>query len=128
LAVLMALCARLEVLRRVPATAFWPRPKVESQLLQVELAADRPGFDQLQQLEDFLRLAFHNRRKTLANSIREAARGASSADVSKLFCETLEKNWRAEALDPVQLYDLARSWAGCAQGERYRPGAGRRPE
>lgn len=128
LAVLMALCARIVVRRRVPPGAFWPAPKVESALLSIDLKPDRPCPEQLRDLESFLRMAFHNRRKTLANSLVEATRGTGMAEVSKVFCEDAVKKWRAESIEPLQLYDLARRWAGCAQGERYRPGAGPRPE
>jgi len=81
------------------------------------------------QVSDFLRLAFHNRRKTLANSVREAVHGLpGAAEVSRAFFDIFEEKSRAESLSQLQLYDLARTWAGCAQGERYRPGAVYRPD
>lgn len=127
LAVLMALAARVRVLRAVPPTAFWPPPKVDSVVVGLSPKADRPSPEELSSLSAFLALAFHNRRKTLWNSVRQAC-GNSMADT--LDRDAIPESWkkvRAEALDPVQLYDLAQTWAGIAPGERHRPEAGNRP-
>jgi 16S rRNA (adenine1518-N6/adenine1519-N6)-dimethyltransferase len=127
LAVLMALAAQVRVLRAVPPAAFWPPPKVDSVVVSLSPRPERPDPGELSGLSSFLALAFHNRRKTLWNSVRQAC-GDSVA--SALDPDAIPESWkkvRAEALDPVQLYDLAQTWAGIAPGERHRPEAGNRP-
>lgn len=130
LAVIMALCARVSVLRRVPAQAFWPAPRVESVVVRLEVRADRPSPVELDCLTAFLPLAFHNRRKTLSNSLSESLGGAKFAApvLSMFFLDENEKNSRAEAMPPVKLCALALRWAANAQGERHRPGVEHRPK
>ena len=71
--------------------------------------------------EAFLPLAFHNRRKTLVNSVAEAADRPLSEVVSRLESVSFQQKIRAEAIDAVQLCALAHSWAVSAPGERRRP-------
>ena len=121
LAVVMALSSHVKVLRKVPAQAFWPPPKVESSVLGIHRRADWPGAERLQSLQVFLSLAFHNRRKTLLNSVAEAMDGSASDVQEALQLQENEQKRRAEAFPALQLDDLARKWAESALGERYRP-------
>jgi 16S rRNA (adenine1518-N6/adenine1519-N6)-dimethyltransferase len=59
----------VKILKKLPPNVFWPRPKVESAIVQIrpnpagkEQIADRPFF------QDFVRRLFHQRRK-LARSV-----------------------------------------------------------
>lgn len=122
LAVLMALTSRVKLDRPVRPQSFWPPPRVESVVLVIEPLPDRPDSATLDLVSGFLAAAFHNRRKTLWNSVRNAPGGQSGAARAPEAWKTL----RAEALDPVQLCALAHTWAGIAPGERHRPETGRR--
>ena len=121
LAVTASLCATSRVLRRVPPEAFWPVPKVASVVVELRRRADRPGAGALAALQAFLGLAFQARRKTLPNSVAQAS-GLSVREVCDRLglAENLQKS-RAEAFAPVQLQQLALSWAAAAKGGPKRP-------
>jgi len=121
LAVLVALTSQVRLLRRVPARAFWPAPRVESAVVSLTTLPDGPPAAALDALRAFLGGAFHARRKTMVNSLAEWS-GTSAHDV--LACLSLQENqqkWRAEAFEAVQLFELAQVWAVHALGERHRP-------
>ncbi len=121
LAILTSLCSRPRLVRRIAGSAFWPRPRVESVLVALDRLVVRPEATQLQELERFLPAAFHNRRKTLVNSLAGAS-GLTAGEVGARLggLEKVEKG-RAEAFVPVQLLDLAHCWAATAPGEPNRP-------
>jgi 16S rRNA (adenine1518-N6/adenine1519-N6)-dimethyltransferase len=121
LAVLAALTCDIRSLRKVPPGAFWPVPKVQSVVLRLERKSSWPGKETLERLEIFLALAFHNRRKTLLNSVAERA-GLRASEVQALLgLKEKEQKKRAEAFEALQLEHLARKWADHAPGERPRP-------
>ncbi len=121
LAVLAAVTSRARTLRRVPARAFWPVPKVQSAVLRLDRRPGRPASAEVRELETFLGLAFHARRKTLLNSVAEAS-GRSAGEVqSVLELQENEQKKRAETFEPLQLHALARTWADYAPDERLRP-------
>jgi 16S rRNA (adenine1518-N6/adenine1519-N6)-dimethyltransferase len=120
LAVLVALCARGRLLRAIPPPAFWPRPRVESALIELLMRPDRPQADALQALATFLPAAFHNRRKTLLNSVSEALDLPAGRVAEGLGLARNSEKWRAEAFEPVQLCELALRWAACATSGRNR--------
>ncbi len=127
LSVITSLSSVARVIRRVPAGAFWPPPRVESAVLGLSrkgeeterLMADVPGGAAA--FQSFLAGAFHSRRKTLVNSLAESANLSSSAVLARLGVEEIPGRPRAEALDELELYVLARRWAQTAPGERIRP-------
>jgi 16S rRNA (adenine1518-N6/adenine1519-N6)-dimethyltransferase len=65
------------LIKKVPASAFWPAPKVESAVLSIVLGPESKAMPagrqvQSEQTEQFFRLArigFSSRRKTLANNL-----------------------------------------------------------
>jgi len=118
LGALTALCAKGRLLRKVPPAAFWPQPHVDSVVVRLDLRADRPRGEDLQQLQAFLAAAFHTRRKTLVNSVALAS-GRNSAEVAGILglTEKTEKR-RAEAFEPLQLSDLARRWGHATSGHK----------
>ncbi|MCB9898435.1 MAG: ribosomal RNA small subunit methyltransferase A [Planctomycetes bacterium] len=124
LAVLMALTQRLRRVRKVPPGAFWPVPKVDSVVIAGERRADRPPPQQLETLSAFLAMAFHNRRKTLPNSLAEASGRTVAEIVALLDLQENRQKERAEAMEALKLYDLSQRWTACAQGERHRPPSG----
>jgi 16S rRNA A1518/A1519 N6-dimethyltransferase RsmA/KsgA/DIM1 with predicted DNA glycosylase/AP lyase activity len=68
----------------------------------------------------FLPMAFHNRRKTLVNSLSESSGLGPARIVEMLGLEQKTQKKRAEAFDPVQLCSLALRWASSASSGRNR--------
>ncbi len=78
----------------VSPEAFFPRPKVRSTVLKIELFAEpRVASDELAPLRGIVRAAFGQRRKTLANAL---------AAFSKRGREEVEKFLRAQEIDPTR--------------------------
>ncbi len=86
---LVRYCAAAKVLLRASKNAFWPKPKVDSILVELDFKAPYPGADQVP-FEGFrrvVRAAFSQRRKTIINSLasslptleKEAIMGALAA-------------------------------------------------
>lgn len=73
--VLTQLACRLEKVRPVPASAFRPRPRVESSFVTFVRRdpPKAPGAGEYAAVAHLVRLAFGQRRKTLANSLGGAA-------------------------------------------------------
>lgn len=69
LAVLVALTAGVRALRRVPPSAFFPRPDVESVVFEVTPHAERRARPGVRRAVALARQAFQKRRKTLANAL-----------------------------------------------------------
>ena len=109
--------AAAEVVRTVPASAFWPRPGVNSAVLRLR-RHDRPVVDADQAiLGRVLRAAFGQRRKQLRNSLTAPPLGLSRAAVdSVLAAAGIEPRRRAEELDLAEFARLARAVAGPDRG------------
>lgn len=121
LSVVMSLGADVTRIRRVSPGAFWPRPKVFSSVLRIEKHPGRPTNREFLQLDGFLASAFHNRRKTIVNSIAQAE-AVSPEEVKSCLClDKKSQKSRAEVFSGVELRSLAQRWAGNAPGERDRP-------
>jgi 16S rRNA (adenine1518-N6/adenine1519-N6)-dimethyltransferase len=119
LAVLHALCVRLERIRDVPPHGFHPVPKVTSTLVRATPLEggplDRPGgSEDLVEVERVVRAAFGTRRKTLVNALRAGLDPAPSVEALHAILARLEiePRVRAEALAPVTLLAIARAVAG----------------
>lgn len=96
------------IIHRIPATAFYPQPKIDSSLLFFAAHQEGPRCDR-EILEQILRLSFGSRRKKLANAwknkradltFREKLQTAAAAlplDLSK----------RAEEIEREKYYKLA---------------------
>jgi len=102
--VLVQLQARRTGFRRVPPTAFRPRPRVESALVAFVRA---PGAD-LTNVREVVVAAFAHRRKTLANSLVLSARASRSEVEGALERIGKAKGSRAEALTPADFVALTR--------------------
>lgn len=77
--VLTQLACRLEASRTVPATAFRPRPRVESSFVSFvrRAADDAPSPEEYRTAARLIRLAFGQRRKMLVNSLGGAVLGGA---------------------------------------------------
>jgi 16S rRNA (adenine1518-N6/adenine1519-N6)-dimethyltransferase len=101
--VLLQLQARKVGFRSVPATAFRPRPRVDSALVAFVRI---PGPD-LTRIRPVVEAAFAHRRKTLANSLA-LAHFATRADAARALARIgKSENVRAEELEPTDFVALA---------------------
>ena len=71
--------ARAEVLRRVPASVFWPRPKVESVLVRLTPREEPPVAVDPARLFRVVEEGFAERRKTMRNALRRLGLGVDAA-------------------------------------------------
>ena len=55
--------------RAIPASVFWPTPKVASVLIELRYRQDAPALAQRRQLAKVAKLAFGQRRKKLINAV-----------------------------------------------------------
>ena len=102
LALNVGLRAEAEILERVPRTAFWPRPRVESAIVRLRPREDRPEVDE-RVFVDLTRGLFSQRRKKVKKSL--AAMGISSETISRMESDLLDK--RPENLTPEEVVSLA---------------------
>jgi 16S rRNA (adenine1518-N6/adenine1519-N6)-dimethyltransferase len=119
--VLTQLACRLEKARPVPASAFRPRPRVESSFLTFTRAGDAPGEVEYATVSHLVRLAFGQRRKTLVNSLGGAAHEGATLgrdDVRMaLHALDLGASARPEELSPTQWRAFAAALGARARGE-----------
>ena len=104
---------RAEIVRVMPPSVFWPRPKVDSAIVQIELddalrgrIADRRYF------QDFIRALFFHRRKFLRSELVALAKprlGKPEVD-QILAAQGLDGTVRAETLDVDTVLALAEAF------------------
>jgi 16S rRNA (adenine1518-N6/adenine1519-N6)-dimethyltransferase len=101
---------RVEIARIMPPEVFWPRPKVESAILDIQpqvvfrdRIVDRPHF------HDLVRKIFLHRRKFLRSALVSAVKDRLDKGQVDAVMATLElgPTTRAEELTPQQLIDLS---------------------
>jgi 16S rRNA (adenine1518-N6/adenine1519-N6)-dimethyltransferase len=93
--VLLAYCAEIKTVATIKARMFYPRPKVDSEVLEIcfREAIDRPADDEAY-LFQVIKAAFGKRRKTMKNALRQSQLGIDGP--------TAEKALAAVAIDPVR--------------------------
>ncbi|MBX5464335.1 MAG: ribosomal RNA small subunit methyltransferase A [Clostridia bacterium] len=113
LTVLVRRYAAVERLRRVPPTAFWPVPEVDSSLVRLWPRAERPPREPFDSL---VRAAFARRRKTLENTLLAWPGFGGRADRATVrrLCERagIRPSSRAEELSVEEFERLAREAGG----------------
>jgi 16S rRNA (adenine1518-N6/adenine1519-N6)-dimethyltransferase len=101
---------RTELVRNLPPTVFWPRPKVTSAILHVTVdqrlrgQLPDPAF-----FHDFVRSLFFHRRKFLRSVLQSALKGRlDKSAIDELLAQTsLRPEGRAEQLDVAAILSLA---------------------
>ncbi|MFO1019744.1 MAG: 16S rRNA (adenine(1518)-N(6)/adenine(1519)-N(6))-dimethyltransferase RsmA [Planctomycetales bacterium] len=101
---------QVEILKRLPPTVFWPRPKVDSAIVEI-----RPDLTRSQQIADrlffqeFLRRLFTQRRKHFRSVLAGMYRDQLSKPEleSLLAAEQVPENARAEELEVATLVRVA---------------------
>ena len=110
LAVTIRAQARVELVRRVPAAAFYPRPEVDSAVLLLEPVPDAEraiGRAELAPFVELVRAGFKQPRKTLANSLAEGLAAPKEHALQRLVRATIDPTARPQALaldDWVRLF------------------------
>ena len=89
--------AEAALVRRVPPSVFWPRPKVESVLVRLDRRAHPPVDVDAERLFRVVDAGFAERRKTLRNALRRLGLSAEAAASALARCG-LEPDARAETL------------------------------
>lgn len=103
----IAYLSEASVVRRVPATVFWPRPKVESVLVRLVPRSEPPVEADAEVLFRVVEEGFAQRRKTMANALRRMGLGPSEAAAALERCG-LEASIRAEELSLEAFARLSR--------------------
>ena len=107
---------RGEILRILPPSVFWPRPKVESAIVRIDLEpARRAAITDLGRFHAFVREVFCHRRKVLRGILLRMAGGkgsdAAKARVAATFAAVgLGPDARAEEIDPDRFVMLERAF------------------
>lgn len=83
LSVAIGYLADVKFVKSVPASAFWPKPKVDSAIIQIKTKEKIPSLEKRRRFFIFLRAIFRQPRKTLMNNLM------SSFKISKGGSRTL---------------------------------------
>jgi 16S rRNA (adenine1518-N6/adenine1519-N6)-dimethyltransferase len=108
---------RSEIVRVLPPSAFWPRPKVDSAILRIDFEpARRAAIEDLERFHSFVRDVFCHRRKLLRGVLvrmaggRDQAKGRATVD--RVFAEMgLGPQARAEEISPDDFVRLEACYA-----------------
>lgn len=103
LSVMLQLVCEVTPLFEVPPSAFRPPPKVDSAVVRLvpRPAEQLPDVDH-KRLEQVVKAAFGQRRKTLGNALKQVM------DADSIRAADIDPRVRAEALAPAQFVALAR--------------------
>jgi 16S rRNA (adenine1518-N6/adenine1519-N6)-dimethyltransferase len=114
LAVLVQSLADVEIVRRLPPSVFWPRPKVDSAIVCIRPdAAKRATVGDVQRFRVFLRDLYTHRRKNLRSALAGWPSGRrDKGDVDCKLAELgLDGTVRAEDLDLAQHLQLCAAFS-----------------
>ncbi len=108
---------RSEIVRSLSPAAFWPRPKVDSAIVRLDLEEHRRSqILDLPRFHTFLRNIFCHRRKVLRGVLISLAGGKKNPDVvakiDRIYEKfDLERNIRAESIDPDTFVKIEREFS-----------------
>jgi 16S rRNA (adenine1518-N6/adenine1519-N6)-dimethyltransferase len=105
--ILAQICCAIERVARVPAAAFWPRPKIESVMLKMSPRADAPAAADRRRLSALVRAAFLHRRKTMRQALKDASPAAEL--ISAFESLGIPPTGRPESLTPNMWMSLSDS-------------------
>jgi len=107
LSIRVQLAFEARVLRAVPAQLFWPRPKVESSVLRLELRAQRPDPADAEALDPLIDRLFQHRRQALGGLLAKSL-GDRPAALELLARHGLDPSARPETLGLEALLAISR--------------------
>ena len=117
LSVLCTSVCDVRILFDIGSSAFWPRPRVTSSVVQLIPKKKSMSASERKDFSDFVRAAFSSRRKTLRNTLRFWIKQRSPfLDEAKIDTQLqgileklgIESSIRAEALAPDELFAIYR--------------------
>ncbi|RMF42191.1 MAG: ribosomal RNA small subunit methyltransferase A [Planctomycetota bacterium] len=120
LSVWMQSQCRVEIVRTLPPSVFWPRPKVESAIIDIRpQRVFRQRIVDVGFFHDLVRKIFLHRRKFLRSALLSAVKGIlDKAAVDQVLAEMgLTGQERAEELTPQQMIELV----DCVRRNAVRP-------
>ncbi|MFZ7126255.1 MAG: 16S rRNA (adenine(1518)-N(6)/adenine(1519)-N(6))-dimethyltransferase RsmA [Desulfobacterales bacterium] len=123
ISVLLQYCARVSRLMEVDASRFFPKPRVDSTVLDIVFREGR-GLDAAQEklLFDVVRCAFSKRRKTLKNALSGFQSSEGALDVlSALAAAGIDPLRRAETLSVEDYIRLSLRLSGTDRGGAWAP-------
>ena len=99
----------VELIRELPPTVFWPRPKVSSAIIQIRpQAAMRAAIGDLEFFHTFVRAIFCHRRKFLRSELISSFKQLSKPQIDKILAELgFASDARAEQLTWQQMLALS---------------------
>jgi 16S rRNA (adenine1518-N6/adenine1519-N6)-dimethyltransferase len=104
--VLVALLGKSTAGPILPASAFWPKPKVASRIVRIDFdAAAADGLADLATLRGIVQLSFGQRRKKLGTILRHQADGP--ALLAAATAAGVDLDARAERIEPRQFAAMA---------------------
>jgi 16S rRNA (adenine1518-N6/adenine1519-N6)-dimethyltransferase len=107
---------RGEIVRILPPSVFWPRPKVDSAIVRLDLEPDRrAAIADLGRFHDFVRDVFCHRRKLLRGVLVRMAGGKQQSSakeaVEKVYASLgFDASVRAEDIPPDTFVQLERAF------------------
>ncbi len=114
---------RGEIVRTLPPSVFWPRPKIDSAIVRLDLEPERrAAIADLSRFHSFVRDVFCHRRKLLRGVLLRLAGGKGSPDakarVEAAYAAVgLGPDARAEEISPARFVLLERAFhAPCSGG------------
>jgi 16S rRNA (adenine1518-N6/adenine1519-N6)-dimethyltransferase len=103
-----ALC-RIKTIARIPPQAFWPKPKVDSVMLRMDVGESPfAGVDEVQRFASLVRKTFDHRRKTL----RSALALVLDEPLCKRVCDQCDATRRPQQLAVSEWVGLFRTVSG----------------
>jgi 16S rRNA (adenine1518-N6/adenine1519-N6)-dimethyltransferase len=111
----------VEILRILPPSVFWPRPKVSSAFLQITLDESlRQRIPDRAFFQDFIRAMFLHRRKFLRSELLTVVKDRlSKPEVDAILARlNLDGSLRAESLDVDTMLALCEAVRGAKEKER----------
>ena len=123
LSIMVQLYSRVSVVRQVPASAFFPPPKVDSTVLKLDVYRELPV--NVDDPESLLRLAsagFSRRRKQLHNALSEALWFPPGEVTRVLEAAGIDPTRRAQTLTLEEWARLYRTYEAARAGWQEAPG------
>ena len=111
LSVMLQYCATIRSLKVVPAGAFFPKPKIDSEVLEIEFLspADPVAADE-RCLFDVIKAAFGRRRKNLKNSLAGSELNITKEIAGRALSDAgIDPSRRAETLSVAEFVALSNS-------------------
>jgi 16S rRNA (adenine1518-N6/adenine1519-N6)-dimethyltransferase len=106
----------IQLIRVLPPNVFWPRPKVESAIIQIVPNTERRGrIPDLSFFHSFVRAMFFHRRKLLRSELLSAFKGdLDKPAVDRILDQhDLSPTCRSEELDVETMFALSESVRAC---------------